>query len=1273
MNGTRVREWDSSWGRASAPALTGTLTAALTAPLTREISSDGDCRAARIGVPLAPMQLIATWLTGPDSGRRHEITIGSTIIGTAGLRCDDPDLLAHHALLEVHADRHWITQLSGSAPITVAGVPVTGRSPLAVGAPVRIAGSSLVLSHEPAAAPGSSAPATTPRRIVRAAREAAPDIDVHLAVVVGEHHGDGSTLLGDAEPAPERERPGGLVPTLVGLAGSTVLALATRRPMFIAFGAIGAAVACSSWLGQWIAFRRRHRRESAAHSARRAAAVAERVAHEARVTAALRGAAPGVAHALHLAHEPAAGLWARRSTHRDAFVVAAGLSSTHDDARPTVVDLAGRARVALCGPMAHAVARSVVVQLATQCGPADLRIAVATHDPHRWTWLAELPHLHGDSGPLIIAPEHLADAADTIATTGSHLVVITDEVESLGLRTSGLRRVVDDPAVTCALLAVLPHERDAPHVCTAVLSTHRTGTATWRPHPAVIAPSTTFVAGLGPATAAAVSAALAACTDPEDVIGAIGALPTAIELDELLPPPGQGVRPTARSVALHWATAPDRHDPALRAPLGVGPSGTVQVDLVRDGPHALVAGTTGSGKSELLRSLVVGLATECSPHHLSFVLVDYKGGATFDPLHRLPHVSGVVTDLDDHLAERMLRSLHAELRRREELLRTFGAADLTGYRGTAPHAADGRPPIPRLVVIIDEFAALAIERPSFLHALVGIAQRGRSLGVHLVLATQRPGGLVADDIRANTTLRIALRLHEAADALDVVGDRLPTTLPRTRPGRAVLRVGGDEPIVVQTARCSDLDRYIDRLVDAAAIAHLDTPPRPWLAPLPEVLHSDDVERDAIGVLDDPDHQRRIPLRHVPGDGPLLVVGSRGAGVTSTLLAIAQQRHAERPGDAIHVIDANGDQRWTTLHDHRLAQVTNADCDGLVRLVHHLSAHPAADATIIVDGIDELRTRLDVPAHDHRLEHRHDTRLEQLVAALAASIATGADVVLGAATPALVPTELLGRTARQWVMHLHDPQRAAIIGMPPSLVPGPVAGRVRVDTLLGQLAPPHARPAVARPVALPGWWLADQPSSVWAGCLGRPRRIDGATDIAIGVHAIDGSEVRVTIDDGEHLMVLGPRGSGRTSALTMLAATLHAATAPASATPAPPPIVIDDAERVDDPDGALVRAVDGGGASVFAAARGDALRHRLGHWTNGVRRSRLAIVLVGGTGDATADGELLGVALPRRFPVAVRPGAAWLVDGSTLVPLRMALVRTAPVAEQPAHPADLGAS
>jgi S-DNA-T family DNA segregation ATPase FtsK/SpoIIIE len=176
-----------------------------------------------------------------------------------------------------------------------------------------------------------------------------------------------------------------------------------------------------------------------------------------------------------------------------------------------------------------------------------------------------------------------------------------------------------------------------------------------------------------------------------------------------------------------------------------GPFG---IDLSKDGPHALIAGTTGAGKSELLQTMIASLACANRPDAMTFVLIDYKGGSAFKDCVHLPHVTGMVTDLNPHLTQRALASLSAELTRREKILAAAGAKDIKEYTERAGREPR-RQPLPRLVIVIDEFASLVRDLPVFVTGLVGIAQRGRSLGIHLVLATQRPSGVVSADIRAN--------------------------------------------------------------------------------------------------------------------------------------------------------------------------------------------------------------------------------------------------------------------------------------------------------------------------------------------------------------------------------------------------------------------------------------------------------------------------------------------------------------------------------------------
>ena len=219
-------------------------------------------------------------------------------------------------------------------------------------------------------------------------------------------------------------------------------------------------------------------------------------------------------------------------------------------------------------------------------------------------------------------------------------------------------------------------------------------------------------------------------------------------------------------------TATRRRAGTLRALVGQGADGVMHLDLRTQGPHALVGGTTGAGKSEFLQAWVLGMAAEYSPDRVTFLFVDYKGGSAFADCVELPHCVGLVTDLTPHLVRRALTSLRAELRHREQLLNRKKAKDLLELEKRGDPDAP-----PSLVIVVDEFAALVSEVPEFVDGVVDVAQRGRSLGLHLILATQRPAGVIRDNLRANTNLRIALRMADESDSHDVVG----------RPGCRALR------------------------------------------------------------------------------------------------------------------------------------------------------------------------------------------------------------------------------------------------------------------------------------------------------------------------------------------------------------------------------------------------------------------------------------------------------------------------------------------------------
>jgi S-DNA-T family DNA segregation ATPase FtsK/SpoIIIE len=320
----------------------------------------------------------------------------------------------------------------------------------------------------------------------------------------------------------------------------------------------------------------------------------------------------------------------------------------------------------------------------------------------------------------------------------------------------------------------------------------------------------------------------------------------------------------------------------LPATVGVGDSGPVVLDLVSEGPHAIVAGTTGSGKSELLLSWVLGMAAARSPADVTFLFVDFKGGASFGALLELPHSVGVITDLDAEQAMRALASLAAELRYRERALASGGLRAIDG--------ATERP-FPRLVVVVDEYAVLVETFPTLHSVFADIAARGRSLGVHLILCTQRPAGAVRDGILANCALRVSLRVTTAADSIAVLGADAAASLPARPLGRALVSVAGAAPTAFQVALSADGD--VDRVVERWRGS---TRPRaPWLPPLParvpiETLTGEASPGDRDGIVfalaDLPAEQAQRPVSYRPrAHGSLLVVGAAGSGKTGVLTAM----------------------------------------------------------------------------------------------------------------------------------------------------------------------------------------------------------------------------------------------------------------------------------------------------------------------------------------------------------------------------------------------------
>ncbi|HEY5316979.1 MAG TPA: FtsK/SpoIIIE domain-containing protein [Solirubrobacteraceae bacterium] len=732
-------------------------------------------------------------------------------------------------------------------------------------------------------------------------------------------------------------------------------------------------------IGSWLESRRQT--GSATRGARRAHAeqlatfTTEVTARSAEVITHLRQSLPDPAEIIRRATDPSPLLWERRPDDDDFLYLSAGLGDRiirppldsrrvpSTDAEtvlaknerlrmaPILVDLQKGGVVGIVGPRPAtlAAARSLMCQAAVLHGPADLQIAVLTESERsaEWDWAKWLPHARdasrgGDARLLAADPtsvsELTAELMERAGDDSRFLLAVLDSDALIEGRGAVGRALLRTGETVSGIVIARSNER-LPAICTTVLELEQgTAEAVMRRPQAGESVDPLLVAGVSTATARECALGLARFED-SDLQIAGGSLPSEVSLLPLL---GMG-EPTPRALAERWRVAAPHA--SLEATFALAEDGPFTLDMVLDGPHGLIAGTTGSGKSELLRSLVAALAASHDPARLNFVLIDYKGGSAFAECAELPHTVGMVTDLDEQLGARALRSLEAELRYRERVLGEYRAGDLIAYQQLVRD--NTAPALPRLLVIIDEFATLAAELPDFVASLVGIAQRGRSLGVHLLLATQRPSGAVNENIRANANLRICLRVQTPQDSSDVIDSPAAARIGRTQPGRAQVRLGPSELVPIQTALVtgatatgppravdvrmfefaaangdaqeqapehSDLQRLVGVAREAFQSLEIPEPRRPWLPPLAPEIPLEDVlalgpprplagERGlvvALALADDPDAQAQYPVGWNLDAGNLLLYGLGGSGTTTTLGSIALSLADTTGPDRAHV-------------------------------------------------------------------------------------------------------------------------------------------------------------------------------------------------------------------------------------------------------------------------------------------------------------------------------------------------------------------------------------
>lgn len=458
-------------------------------------------------------------------------------------------------------------------------------------------------------------------------------------------------------------------------------------------------------------------------------------------------------------------------------------------------------------PEVQAMCASVILQAATLHSPEDLVIvSLEGHDEGLGTWVKWLPHTRSVTSPL--GGRHVVGDPTAAADMVRELISVArlrtaEDSHKDDHRWPWILVVLDesadvDPALVSQLLELCPQagisvvaavESDA-RVPRQAKATFRcvplvggTLSTVWYTEPQ--APGEEFEPE--PANARLIDQVAMSLAPLRDATAAsaTAAIPRVVPLLSLFGPEP----PTPMSVAATWAT-PKPY--GLRAPIGLGPSGPLELDLVEHGPHALIGGTSGAGKSELLQSIVASLIHEYPPNRLTFLFVDYKGGASSVVFNTAPHTVGYVTNLDASLSMRALTSLRAELNHRMRMMEGK-AKDLPEMLERYPDEAP-----PSLVIVVDEFATLVKEVPDFVAGVVDIAQRGRSLGVHLILATQRPSGSVNDNILANTNLRISLRMLDASESKTVIGVASAADIPLPLKGRAYAKLGPRDLIEFQS-------------------------------------------------------------------------------------------------------------------------------------------------------------------------------------------------------------------------------------------------------------------------------------------------------------------------------------------------------------------------------------------------------------------------------------------------------------------------------------------
>ena len=963
---------------------------------------------------------------GTSGPTRIDLPQGQTVVGRAtgqaGTVIDDPTVSQRHLRIDRTATKLSVHNLSKTNGTFINGTRIDDDRVLQNGDRIELGDSTvyIVVLDRPTTQLGSHLrPVAGRLQFNRPPR--------------GVRDYPGRTVEVAAAPEQPRSRRFPLALIILPMAAGALIVALTGNVAFLAFGLLGPMMGGWNWFDDRKSGRREFKSASAQYRADLETARARAVSVSTEVSAWRDWAYPTSERLIDRSRTLSDELWDRQPGHSDFLDVRLGsgdlqapdrvrimergtpalVAEAHqrldefatDYGAPVALSLGLEPVVGITGGSINdrrGLARALIVQLATRNSPND--IALGSLGSADWLWMTWLPHANRPSAkaPLVGFDtdtrervlsylEHMLAAraaAKTANTTASdeHVVIVVEP--PFELQATRLKAVLAAAATGGVSIIWLAEQRQTLPAEAGVFVEFGPTTTVRRTvgdQSAILTITEAASAELASATART----LAPLTDPGAADNA--AVPDHVGLFDVL---GADVLDPG-SIAEGWKQANPNQ---LLAAIGIGRSGPLLLDLGNDGdgPHGLVAGSTGSGKSEFLQALVLSLAANYSPKHLNFLFVDFKGGLTFRDLVGLPHAVGMVRNLDTAMALRAKRSLQAEARRRQRILHHHGAVNLNDLRQRAPHEQ-----LPALVIIVDEYAELAQKLPEFLESLVEVAQTGRALGLHLLLATQSPGQSVSKNIQNCVKYRISFRLEDSSESMAVLGRGRDAAQLPNRAGRGLLRDGNarlhefqaawaggrsdiDEPHRASAATLygprpkskstegvpTDLDRVTGSIQAAAALAQTPAPRRPWLEPLEGILAlADLLGADAptsprgntsapIGQADLPDSQSQPSYDwDLATTQNLLIVGDGMTGKTTALRTIAAAFSELNDSSELLIvgIDSTGGG-LTSLNvlPNTVAVVAASDQSRLRRVLAYLQ-RLVLDRRTVVGAAGSLRT------------------------------------------------------------------------------------------------------------------------------------------------------------------------------------------------------------------------------------------------------------------------------------------------------------------------------